>query len=58
VNCKQSRKLQECIEDTFLVKAKGSPTRRETLLDLLLINMEKLLGKVMTGCSHHAVIMP
>ncbi|KAK4815971.1 hypothetical protein QYF61_010839 [Mycteria americana] len=46
VNCKQSRKLLECVEDNFLVQVMESLTRGEALLDLLLTNTEELIGEV------------
>jgi len=42
LNCKQSRKLLECIEDNFLVQVIESLTRGEALLDLLLTNAEEI----------------
>ena len=59
-NCKQSRKLRECIEDNFLVQVMESLTRGEALLDLLLTNAEELIGEVKIGgslgCSDHGIL--
>ena len=50
-NCKQSRKLRECIEDNSLVQVMESLTRGEALLDLLLTDMEELIRELKTGGS-------
>lgn len=53
VSGKQPSKLLECIEDSFLVQAMESLTRGEALLDLVLTNMEELIGegKMGVGCN-------
>lgn len=48
-NCKQSRRLLECIEDSFLAEVIERATRGDTLLDLLLTNAEKLIRGIKTG---------
>lgn len=40
VNRKQSSKILKCIKDNFLIEVVKSPTRRESLLDLLLANVK------------------
>ncbi|GAB0203576.1 mitochondrial enolase superfamily member 1 [Grus japonensis] len=50
-NCKQSRKLLECIKDNFRVEVMESPTRGEALLDLLLTNAEEFIGEVKIGAE-------
>ncbi|KAK4810454.1 LOW QUALITY PROTEIN: hypothetical protein QYF61_004234 [Mycteria americana] len=59
-NCKQSRKLLECVQDNFLVQVMESPTRGEALLDLLLAKVEELTGEVKIGgslgCSDRALV--
>jgi len=49
--CKQSRRLLKSIKCSFLTQMIDSPTRRETLWDLLLTNTEKLIRDVKTGGS-------
>lgn len=48
-NCKQSRRLLECIEDSFLTEVIENPSKGDTLLDLLLTNAEKLTRGIKTG---------
>lgn len=42
VGCKQSRRLLECTENNFLVQVLDTPTKCETLLDLVLTNAEEI----------------
>ncbi|KAK4829461.1 hypothetical protein QYF61_004679 [Mycteria americana] len=46
---KQSRRFLECVEDNFLTQLVSEPTREGTLLDLLFVNREGLVGDVMVG---------
>jgi len=59
-SCRQSRRLLQCVEDNFLIQATDSLTRGEVLLDLLLTNMEELIGDEKIGgslgCSSHALV--
>lgn len=48
-NCKQSRRLLECTEDSFLAEVIENPSKGDTLLDLLLTNAEKLTRGIKTG---------
>lgn len=41
--CKESRRLLECMEATFLVQVLDKPARSEVLLDLLLTNVDELI---------------
>ncbi|RMC09666.1 hypothetical protein DUI87_13452 [Hirundo rustica rustica] len=57
---RQSRKFLECMEDNFLSQMVGEPTRGETMLDLLFVNRDGLVGDVVVGgClgqSDHEII--
>lgn len=59
-NCKQSRKLTECVEGNFLVQVMESPTRGEKLLDQLLTKAEKPIRDVKMGsspgCSSYSLV--
>jgi len=46
---KQSRKLQDCMEDNFLMQLVSEPTRGGASLDLLFTNREGLVGDVVIG---------
>lgn len=43
VNCKQSKRILESIEDNFLVQVLDRPTRNEALLDLVLTNAGEII---------------
>lgn len=49
-SCKQSRRLQEFVEDNFLVQVLDSLTRGELLLDFL-TNAEKMVKDIKIGGS-------
>lgn len=56
VSCKQSRRLLESTEDSFLVQVLDRLTRGEVLLDLVLANAEIIQAVkiiVSLGCSNH-----
>ena len=59
-SCRQSRRLQECIEDNFLGQVIDSPTRGDAILDLMVTNASELIDDVKTGgslgCSDHALV--
>lgn len=46
---KQSQRFLECVEDNFLTQLVNDPVRNGSLLDLLLVNREVLLGDVKVG---------
>ncbi|RMC21781.1 hypothetical protein DUI87_02650 [Hirundo rustica rustica] len=46
---RQSRKFLECVEDNFLSQLVGEPTRGRTMLDLLFVNRDGLVGDVVVG---------
>ncbi|GAB0183467.1 hypothetical protein GRJ2_000812000 [Grus japonensis] len=52
---KQSRKFLECVDDSFFRQVMEEPTKRVTVLDLVLTNKEGLVGDVKLkgslGCS-------
>ncbi|PKU36680.1 adaptin ear-binding coat-associated protein 1 [Limosa lapponica baueri] len=56
----QSRRFLECVEDNFLTQLVSEPTRESTLMDLLLVNREGLMGDVKVqgrlGQSDHDII--
>ncbi|PKU45296.1 rna-directed dna polymerase from mobile element jockey-like [Limosa lapponica baueri] len=56
----QSRRFLERVEDNFITQLVSEPTRESTLLDLLLVNREGLVGDVkVQGClgqSDHEII--
>jgi len=60
VERKQFRKFLEHVEDNFLTQLVSEPTRESTLLDLLFVNREVLVGDVMDGGhlghSNHKII--
>jgi len=49
-----------CTDDTFLMQMVDEPTRRETLMDLILTNKECLVEVVKfessIGCSNHEMV--
>jgi len=49
VERKQSRSFLGCVEDNFLMRLVGEPTREGALVDLLFANREELVGDVMVG---------
>ncbi|KAK4830584.1 hypothetical protein QYF61_011819 [Mycteria americana] len=57
---KQSRRFLECVADNFLTQLVSEPTREGTLLDLLFVNREGLVGDVTVegrlGHSDHKMI--
>lgn len=58
VSCRQSRRLQECMEDNFLTLVINSPAREDALLDLFVTNTRQLIGNIKVRgnlhCSDHA----
>ncbi|KAK4814213.1 hypothetical protein QYF61_012552 [Mycteria americana] len=48
---RQSRRLLECTKDNFLSLVIDTPTRRDAILDLLVINTSELIGGVKIGGS-------
>lgn len=59
MSCRQSRRFLECIKGNFLSQIIDSPTRRDAILDLLLINTSELISDTIGGClccSAHAVM--
>jgi len=56
----QSRRFLQSIDDNFLMQVVEEPTRKGTLLDLLLTNKEGLVEDVKTGgrlgCSDHEIV--
>lgn len=60
MSCRQSRRLQECMEDTFLTPVITSPAREDALLDLLVTNARQLIGNIKIRgnlhCSDHALV--
>jgi len=48
-SCRQSRRLLECTEDNFLSQLIDSPTRGNAILDLLLTNVNELIGNIRIG---------
>ena len=51
----RSRKFLNHIEDNFLVQVLREPTRKGSLLDLLFVNKEGLMGEVVIGgCLDHS----
>ncbi|RMC01239.1 hypothetical protein DUI87_22188 [Hirundo rustica rustica] len=46
---RQSRKFLACMEDNFLSRLVGEPTRGRTIFDLLFANRDGLVGAVMVG---------
>jgi len=58
--CRQSRRFLECTEDNFLVQVIDTPTREDTILDLMLTNTSELIGDIKTGgslgYSDHALV--
>jgi len=59
-SCMQSRRLLECVKDNLLIQVINSSIKKETLLDLFLLNMDELIIDVKTGgslgCSDHALV--
>jgi len=52
---KESRRFLECVEDNFLTQLVSELTREGTLLGLLFVNWERLVGDVMVGgCLGHS----
>ncbi|KAK4816578.1 hypothetical protein QYF61_017968 [Mycteria americana] len=60
VNCRQSRRLLECIEDNFLAQVIDTPSRGDAILDLMVTNACDLISDVKIGgslgCSDHALV--
>jgi len=60
MNCRQSRRLLECIEDNFLRQVIDSSARVDAVLDLLLTNESELISDIRTGgclgCSGNTVM--
>ena len=55
VDANRSRKFLKHVEDNFLVQVLREPTRKGALLDLLFVNREGLMGKVVIGgCLGHS----
>ncbi|KAK4827434.1 hypothetical protein QYF61_017991 [Mycteria americana] len=59
-SCRQSGRLLECIEHNFLTQVIHTPTRGETILDLMVTNARGIISDVKTGgslgCSDHAFL--
>jgi len=59
-SCRPSRRLQHCREDNFLSQVIDSPTRRDVILDLLVINADEVIGDIKIGgslaCSDHTLV--
>lgn len=59
-DCKQSRRLLECVEDNLLVLVLDKPTREAMLLDPVLTSVDELLKEIETrgslGCSDNALV--
>ena len=59
-NCRQSRRLLECIENNFLSPVIYGCTREDAILDLVLTNANELIGDTRKGgcldCSDHAML--
>jgi len=57
---RQSRRFLQCVEDNFLLQVIEEPTRSGAMLDLVLTNMEGLVGNVKVkgnlGCSDHKMM--
>ncbi|TRZ10047.1 hypothetical protein HGM15179_017058 [Zosterops borbonicus] len=57
---KQSKSLQEYVDDNFLLQVIEEPTRRDAMLDLVLANKKGLVGNVKLkgslGCSDHEMV--
>lgn len=57
---KQSKTLQEYVDDNFLLGVIEEPTRRGAMLDLVLTNKKGLMGNVKLkgslGCSDHEMV--
>ncbi|KAM6382481.1 uncharacterized protein FN964_001067 [Alca torda] len=60
VGHKKSSKSLECVDDNFLLQMVEEPTRRGTMLDLVLTNKEGLVASVKLkgslGCSDHEMV--
>ncbi|PKU34424.1 nedd4-binding protein 2-like 2 [Limosa lapponica baueri] len=60
VNCRQSRRLLECMEDNFLSQVIDSLTRGNVILDLMVTKASKLISDITIGgslgCSDHALM--
>lgn len=59
--CRQPRELRESVENNFLNQGiDSSPTRGDAILDLMVINVSKLILNIKTGeslgCSDHALV--
>ncbi|KAK4807752.1 hypothetical protein QYF61_023585 [Mycteria americana] len=53
--CYSSRRFLDCVEDNFLTELVSEPTREGSLLDLLFVNREGLVGDVTVGgCLGHS----
>lgn len=46
VERKQPRKFVECVEDNFLIQLVCEPVRQNSLLDLLFVSREEMVGDV------------
>jgi len=59
-SCRQSRRLQECIDDNFLSQVMDSPTTGDAILNPLVTNANELRSDVkiggILGCSEHALV--
>jgi len=60
VSCRQSTGLLECTEDNFLSQVIDDHSRGNAILDLLLTNVNELIGDIGVGgcldCSDHAMV--
>ena len=56
----QSRRFLQSTDDNFLMQVVEEPTKRDTLLDLILMNKERLVEDLKVGgilsCSDHEVV--
>ena len=55
-NCRQSRRLLECIENNFLSPVIYGCTREDAILDLVLTNAEENVREVKIGGSQGAAV--
>lgn len=59
-SCRGSRRFLEYLEDNFFSKVIDSPTRWDTILDLMVSKASELISDVKNGgslgCSHHTVV--
>jgi len=60
VSCRQSKRLLECIKDSFLNQIIDSPTTENVILDLMVTNTSELISDVKIGgslgCSDYILV--